>query len=186
MNQSNKKVLFILPHYDFRDKEYTWIIERLDQAGISHEVASNHLSEAQGRFGTIVKPDVLVNYLSSADYDAYIFVGEEASREYVDNPEISRIIINALSVHKVIAAIGYAVSILGFSGILAGRRVTGPEELQTEIENTGAFYTGRLIEQDGDILTANGPYAVRELAESIIKALEWSDEENIKGKPYLR
>lgn len=186
MSLQNKKVLFILPHHDFRDKEYSWIVERLDPLGITHEVASSHLSEAEGRFGTVVKPDVSINFVSYSDYDGFIFVGEETASEYYSSPEINKLVIGALSVRKVVAAIGHAVPILGFSGKIAGRKVTGPDEIKHNIEETGAFFTGRLVEQDGDIITASGPYAVRELAESVIKALEWSDGESKDGRPYLR
>lgn len=186
MSLQNKKVLFILPHHNFRDKEYSWIVERLDEAGVAHEVASSHLSEAQGRFGTIVKPDVTVNFVSSSDYDAYIFVGEETASEYYASPEVMKIVIGALGARKVVAAIGHAVPILGFSGKLTSRKVTGPDELRPDIEESGAFFTGRLVEQDDDIITANGPYATRELAESVIKALEWSDGESRTGRAYLR
>jgi len=186
LSLQNKKVLFILPHHDFRDKEYSWIVERLDEAGISHEVASSHMSEAQGRFGSIVAPDVNVAFVSSADYDAFVFVGEEAANEYYANPEISKLILNAISTRKVVAAIGHAVPVLGYSGKLTGRKVTGPDEIRYQIEETGAFFTGKLVERDEDIITASGPYAVRELAESIIKALEWSDAAGASGRTYLR
>lgn len=186
MSLQNKKVLFILPHHDFRDKEYSWMVERLDEAGVIHEVASSHLSEAEGRFGTIVKPDVSISFVSSGDYDAFIFIGEETASEYYANPEISRLVIDALTTSKIVAAIGHAVPIIGFSGKLANRKVTGPDEIRTDIEETGAFFTGRIVEQDGDIITASGPYATRELAESIVKALEWADGDSKDGRPYLR
>jgi putative intracellular protease/amidase len=186
VNLRNKKVLFILPHHDFRDKEYSWFVEKLDEAGIDHEVASSHLSESQGRFGTIVIPDVAVNFVSYADYEAFIFIGEEAAKEYYASPEINKIVVGALTAHKVVAAIGYAVPILGYSGRLVGRKITGPSEIQSEIENTGAFFTGRLVEQDDSIITASGPYAVRELAETVVKALEYADTENLNGRNYLR
>jgi protease I len=185
MNLQNKKVLFIIPHADFRDKEYTWIVERLDELGIMHEVASSHMSEAQGRFGTLIKPDVSISYVSSGDYDVFVFVGGAGAKEYYAHPEIVKLVINAISTHKIVVAIGLAVPILGYSGLLANKKVTGPANIQTEIEGTGAFYTGRLLEQDGDIITANGPYATKEVAETIIKALEWSSGEGT-GRPYLR
>ncbi len=64
MSLQNKKVLFILPHNDFRDKEYLWLKERFDTAEMASEIASSHLSEAQGQFGTILTPDVLVSHIS--------------------------------------------------------------------------------------------------------------------------
>lgn len=183
---SSNKVLFVLPHYNFRDKEYTWIVEALDSAGISHEVASSHLSEAQGRFGTIVKPDVLLKFVSSGDYDGFIFIGEEGAKEYYADPDIVKLVINIITTRKVIAAIGMAVPILGYSGHLSGKKVTGPDEMKREIEETGAFFTGRLVEQDGDIITANGPYATKEVASAVIKALSWNDDFEKHGRKYLR
>jgi len=186
---SNKKVLFILPHYGFRDKEYTWIKERLDEVGITSEIASSHLSEIKGQFGTLLTPDTLLSYVSSGDYDAFIFIGEEAAKEYYADPEITRLVTDALITHKLVAAIGFAVPILTFSGQLTGRKVTGPDSIQREVEDAGAFYTGRLVEIDGDVITAHNPYSVRELAEGIIKALEWSNGDHTSeqtGRTYLR
>lgn len=186
MNPQNKKVLFVLPHHNFRDKEYTWIVEKLDSEGIGHEVASSHLSEAQGRFGTIVKPDVAIGFVTAGDYDGFIFVGGEGAKEYYADPVIVKLVINAITTKKVVAAIGLAVPILGYSGHLTNKKVTGPDNIKTEIEETGAFFTGRLVEQDGDIITANGPYATRELAEAVVKALEWADKADLSGRTYLR
>lgn len=189
MSPQNKKVLFILPHTGFRDKEYIWLKERFDEAEITSEIASSHLSEAQGRFGTILKPDVLISFVSSGDYDAFIFIGGESAKEYYAEPTVVKLVIDAITTHKLVAAIGLAVPILGYSGLLASRKVTGPNTIKTNIEDAGAFFTGRLVEQDGDIITANGPYAMRELAESIIKALEWADEGTNgehTGRTYLR
>jgi protease I len=186
MTLQNKKILFILPHTDFRDKEYVWLKERFDAEGMISEVASSHLSEANGRFGTMVSPDVLISFVSSGDYDAFVFVGGMGAKEYYGNPEVIKLVINAITTHKLVAAIGLAVPILGDSGLLNSRKVTGPEYIRGTMEDAGAFFTSRLVEQDGDIITANGPYATRELAESIIKALEWANERKHTGRTYLR
>jgi putative intracellular protease/amidase len=186
MNPQNKKALFILPHHNFRDKEYLWIKEQLDIAGVTSEIASSHLSEIQGEFGTLLNPDSLISYVSSGDYDAFIFIGEEAAKEYYADPEVVKLVTNAIATHKLVAAIGFAVPILTYSGGLTDRKITGPDSIQQLVEDAGAYYIGSLVEQDGDIITAHNPYATRELAESIIKALEWSDEGERHGRTYLR
>lgn len=185
--ESASKVLFILPHYNFRDKEYTWLKERFDEKGIHSEVASTHLSEAQGRFGVLVKPDVLINFVESEDYDAYIFVGEEAASEFFDNREIQRIVERARNKKKIIAAIGEAVPIVLYTGHFTGKKVTTTETQKKKIEDLGAFFTGRIVEQDSDLITANGPHATREFAEAIVKALEWNRKASSNnGREYLR
>lgn len=183
---AGKKVLVILPHYNFRDKEYSWLRERLDAAGVTTEVASTHLSEAQGRFGTIVNPDCLVSFVEANDYDAFIFVGEEAASEYFDNPDILRTLETAFAKRKIVAAIGAAVPIVAFTGHLVGRKVTSVESERTRLEELGAYFTGNLVEQDGDIITANGPYGTREFADSVVKALKWSSVVTGNGRTFLR
>lgn len=186
IQQLTQKALVILPHYNFRDKEYTWVRERLDEAGVRVEVASTHLSEAQGRFGTLVCPDVLISYVEASDYDAYIFIGEEAAAEFIGNVDIRRIIESAHASNRIIAAIGAAVPIIGYSGKLVGKKVTSVETEKKRLEDMGAFYTGKISEQDGQIITANGPYGTREFADAIIKTLEYSSGIVPEGRPYLR
>jgi putative intracellular protease/amidase len=180
-----KKLLMLLPHYGFRDKEVTWLLERFIPKGIKVEIASTHLSEAQGRFGTLVKPHVLIKFVESGDYDGFVFIGEEAASEFFDNEDVRRIIDHAFATRKIIAAIGAAVTIIAYTGKLTGKKVTSSDSEKDKIEELGGFYTGRLVEQDGDVLTANGPYATREFAESIMKALKWSVGSG-NGRTYLR
>lgn len=181
-----KKVLLILPHYNFRDKEYSWLRERFEPAGLTVEVASTHLSDAEGRFGTTVKPDVLTSFVEANDYDAFVFVGEEAAlTEYMNDKNIQRILESAFSRRKIVAAIGCAVPIIAFSGHLVGKKVTTSEAEKNRMEELGSYFTGRLVEQDGDVITASGPYATREFAEDIIKAIKWSVGTG-SGRQYLR
>lgn len=184
---SDKKVLIILPHYNFRDKEYTWIRERLETTGVCINVASSHLSEAQGRFGTLVQPDFHINYVDGRDYDAFIFVGEEASNEYYGHQDIIRLLESAFNERKIVAAIGAAVPIIAYSGKLVSKKITSVEAERARLEEMGSFFTGKIVEQDGDIITANGPYGTREFGEAIVKALIWSKSTNkLSGRQYLR
>jgi putative intracellular protease/amidase len=180
-----KKILLILPHYGFRDKEVTWLVERFEPKGIVTEIGSTHLSEAQGRFGTLVQPHVLIGFVEAGDYDGFIFIGEEAASEFYGNEHIQRIIENAFATRKLVAAIGAAVPILTYTGKLVGKKVTSLDNEQSRLEELGCYFTGRLVEQDGDVITANGPYATREFAESILKALRWSVGSG-SGRQYLR
>lgn len=182
----NKKVLFIIPHDNFRDKELTWVAERLDEAMIGYEVASTHISDAIGQFGHVVTPDVLIKHVSPADYNGYIFVGEEVASKYVGDPEITRLLEGAFSLKKVVAAIGHAVTIIAGSSHITNKKVTCIPNDLAKIESAGAYYTGRIIEQDGDLITANGPHATREFAEAIVKALNWADDNSLEGRRYLR
>jgi putative intracellular protease/amidase len=180
----SKKILLILPHDGFRDKEYSWLVERFKEGGIIFDVASSHLSVAKGLYGELVKPDVLLRSVSPSEYEAYILIGEEAASEYFGNNDVISILEYASEHSKLVGAIGLAVSVLTRSRIVSGRRLTGPTDLQRTIEDAGAFYHGRLIEIDNNLITASGPYGTREFAEAIVEYL--GDGKSKSGREYLR
>lgn len=180
----NKRLLIILPHEGFRDKEFAWVVERLENSGIQFAVASTHLSDAKGRFGDLVKPDVLVRQVHPDIYDGYIFIGEEAAEEYVNNPEAVKLLEHAADYSKLVGAIGHAVLVLTSSRILTGRKVTGPSDLQNRFEEAGAFFGGKLVEKDGNLITASGPYGTREFGEEIVEY--FSEDEGLSGRKFLR
>jgi putative intracellular protease/amidase len=181
----NKKALLILPHYGFRDKEYQWTKEKLEEKEIKVEVASSHQSVAVGRFGLEVIPDVLIEYVESGDYDIFIFIGEEASKEYFNDTHVKRIIENAFTTKKLIGAIGEAVNILTYTNHIVRKKVTGAELDRYKIEQSGAYYTGRLVEHDENVITAIGPYATLEFVEKIIKVIERSCN-TFSSRSYLQ
>lgn len=180
----NKKVLIIIAHEGFRDKELSWLTERFDVADIGYDIGSSHLSEAKGRFGDIVVPDVLIRLVNSADYDGFILVGEEAAQEFVGNEDVIKIVEHAADRSKLVAAIGEAVMVLTRSRILNGRKVTGPSHLKPTFEEAGAFFHGKLVEIDNNLITASGPYGTREFAEAIVEYL--AEGETHTGRKYLR
>ncbi len=180
----SKKLLLVLPHDNFRDKEYSWLAERLQAAEIEFKVVSSHLSEAKGRFGDIVKPDLLLKDASLESYDGVVFIGEETAREYVGVSDITKILDYAKAHHKLVAAIGEAVAVLLGNHIVSGVKLTGPAELSSKIEEAGAFYRGKLVETDYNLITANGPYAVREFTEAIVNWLQ--GEHKKEGRKFLR
>lgn len=169
----NKKVLFILPHYEFDDDEYFQTKEILESSGISTEVCSTHMSEAQGRFRKIVEPAFLIEDVEAEDFDAFIFVGGNGATELYNDVDVQNLVKDSLLDHKVIALIGEAVPILYYANVLKGRQVTTLENLKQEVEDGGAFYTGMSMEQDGDIITGFDNRSIKEVASAVIRALDW-------------
>lgn len=184
MTNQSKKALFIIPHHNFRDKELTWVAERLDDAEVSYQIASTHSSEAKGHFGLIVMPDFTINYVDATDYDMIILVGEDAAKPLADDLVLRSLLTEANAKNVVIAAIGYAVKILVTANMVVGRRVTANSLLEPDIKHAGGYYTGSTTERDGNIITGIGPQAVHEFSAEIIASL--STRNDLSGREYLR
>ncbi len=184
MDKDKKKILLIIPHHNFDDNEYGTIREELEDNGIRVEVASTHLSEAQGKNKSIVIPDVLITFVEADDYDGFVFVGEEAANEYYNHTTITRIIDQAHLSRLLIAAIGLAVPIVAYTGKLGGHRITGSENERKRLEELGATFTGRRIEVSEHFITASGSGSAKEFAKVIAEMLNWSPRTS--DRRYLR
>ncbi|MCL4387258.1 MAG: DJ-1/PfpI family protein [Patescibacteria group bacterium] len=182
METNEIKALMILPHFEFRDEEYEVVRKSLDEAKIKVIVASSSLTEAKGTHNSLVNPDVLLNQVNARDYDAVILVGGPGAKEYYENGTVMQIVRDAFFERILLAAIGRTPSILAYAGIIAGKKITGYPHEQNIIETCGGYYTGRLVEQDGELITGNGPDSSPEFAAAVVKALSWRSQKH----SYLR
>jgi protease I len=89
-----------------------------------------------------------------AGYSGVVFVGGEGAVQLFDNADAQRLAREARAQEKMIGAWGHAVGILAQAGILKGRRVTGAPEIAELLVQSGAKYSGRQLERDGDLVTA--------------------------------
>ncbi|MFA5116798.1 MAG: DJ-1/PfpI family protein [Candidatus Omnitrophota bacterium] len=168
-----KQVVMIIPRVEFRDDEFFPPKQVLEKEGILVKVASSTLDEAKGSLGARVKPDMLFTDVNMGDFDAVIFIGGEGSTEYWDNPFAHKLARNAVAFNKIVAAICIAPITLGKAGILKGKRATVHPSQEAELKALGADYTGRSVEKDGNIITANGPSAAVEFGVEILRALKY-------------
>lgn len=170
------KILIVIPHDGFKDEELEKTMNALKKAGHHVEVGSTHHTEARGHFGMLIVPDVNVRFVELVDYDCLIFTGGRGIEEYVMDNGIMNMIKNAFADRKLLCAIGMAVEIFAYAGVLTDRKVTCDTSTIPKVEGAGAFYTGRLVEQDGELITGLGVEAVDAFAKQITSALEWRDE----------
>ncbi len=165
-----KKVVFIIAHQKFRDEELLVPRKVLRSLGAQVTVASSSLNEATGMLGAKAKPDVLLDDVNPADYDAFVFVGGMGASEYYGNPKALALCRAAAKQGKVLAAICIAPGTLAKAGVLKGKKATmwGDGRM---VKQAGATFTGRPVEVDGRIITANGPKAAAAFAQAIADAL---------------
>jgi protease I len=163
-----KKIVMIVPLKDFWCEELVKPKEIFEQNGLLVTIASSAMREAKSMFGVIIKPDVVLNKVRVAHYDAIIFVGGEGAVQYWDDPHAHRLVKEAIKERKVLGAISIAPIILANAKALHGKNATAWPTLGKRLEWAGAIYTGKPVEVDGKIVTANSPDAAEEFAKAIL------------------
>jgi len=166
------KVLMVIAPENFRDEELLHTKEELERAGVETTIASSKTGEAKGKLGARVNVALKLDQVKVNDYDAVVFVGGSGSAIYFNDRRALSIASEAFKKGKKACAICIASVILANAGVLKGKRATvWNGDYIEKIESKGATYTGKPVEVDGNVITANGPQAAREFGRTIARAL---------------
>jgi protease I len=153
---------------------YKSILARLEAAGYTVVVASRGLGSLQAKDSDLrVKPDLLLKEVRVQDYAAIIFTCDNDVALGNGRPETDRIAQEAVKQGKVLAAICNAPRLLGYAGVLQGRKATGEHSSTCKLLETkfGAKCTGAAVQQDGLIITGKDRWAVGPFVDAILKTL---------------
>lgn len=164
------KVLIIIAPEGYQDKEYKDTRTALEQAGHQTITASTQ-EEAHGKLGETIKTDILLGQVNSENYDAISFIGGPGCSIYFENQTALNLAKSFYKAGKTTAAICAAPSILANAGILEQKNATCFPSEAENLKNKGATYTGNPTEQDGKIITGNGPDAATEFGQKIASTL---------------
>jgi protease I len=143
--------LFVIPDR-FSHIEYRLPRTILEELGATVTIATYSSEAVLGSDGNLVQPNAQLGDAHARDYDAIVFVG--GSGVITDDPEVQRIVQEALAEDRVVAAICAAQGILTRAGVVEPREGSGP-----------------YLERDGRIITASGPIKSREFGAAIAAAL---------------
>ena len=180
----DKKIALIIASRDFRDEEYFFAKQDLEDEGAQVVTVSSVAGSAMGKEGGEVKVDVLLKDLKVDDYDAILFIGGPGAYNYFDNPTCHQIAKDAVEKGKVLGAICSAPAILAKAGVLDGKKATVwssniDKSLVKILQNNGAEYaSGLVVVTDGRIVTADGPEATHDFARAIINVFRASSTQN--------
>jgi protease I len=169
----NRTALMIIAYEHFRDEEYAEPKKVLEAAGFKVTTASLKTGVAKGKYGLEAPVDLALKDVKAADYDTVVFVGGPGSHGYFNDPTAQAIAKEAHDEGKIIAAICAAPSILANAGLLKGKRATSFPDQGPNLTAKGANFTGKDLEIDGNIITADGPAHAREFGEAIVKSVDW-------------
>jgi protease I len=166
-----KKAVLVIAAKDFQDDEFAKPREALQAAGISVTVASTTLNEVTGMNGAKVKPDMLLNNVKAENFDAVVFIGGSGAVQYLDDPVAHALAKNAVARQKIVGAICLAPVILANAGLLTGKRATCFPTQGSNLKMAKVVYTGKPVEKDGRIITADGPASAQAFGKELVKAL---------------
>lgn len=170
--RDRKKVVIVIPSSNFRDEELLGPREALERNGVEVKIASSTLNQVKGMLGAKVKPDLLISDINIKDFDAVVFIGGLGASQYWDDPIAHRLAQEAVGRNRIVGAICIAPVTLANAGILAGKRATVSSSEAGRLKAQGVNYTGRAVEKDGNIITADGSFAAREFTEELVRALK--------------
>jgi protease I len=179
VNLESKNILIVIPKSQFQEQELFDTLEVLKAAGPRIFVLSKSGQEAVGMNKTRFAPDgMLVDWDKQQGvfrkYDSVLVLGGKgAPKSLWDDNILLKILTDHFRAERGIGAIGLGVAVLARASLLSGE-VAGPEDEKflAELEAAGLIRASSPVVQDGKVVTASGPEAATEFAQTMVDILE--------------
>jgi protease I len=165
------RVIMIIAQKDFRDEELFDTKDALVQQNIGIDVAAPSTGTAFGKLGGTIEPDLSFDEVELERYDGIVFVGGPGAYDLIDDTSLHALANNFYNDDKVVAAICIAPAILARADLLGGKSATIHSSGENYLKEAEADYTEEDIEQDGKLITANGPAVASLFGQTIAKEL---------------
>ena len=171
-----KKIAFLL-HTDFEQAEYEEVDNQLKAKGYETTLITTHDSKTVQGMNHSDKADTFTADLfakeaKAEDYDALVLPGGTVNADTLRGKEQAQRLIKAFNeTNKPIAAICHAPWAFINTGLAKGKILTGYQSLQTDLENAGASFVDKAVQQDGNLITSRTPDDIPDFVNAIDKAL---------------
>jgi len=169
------KLLLAIAPERFRDEELEIPRHTFEEAGIGVDLASTVAGTCTGMLGCTAEATMTFDDVDPDNYDGIVVVGGAGSQDHLWGSERLVALVRAFFEQgKVVAAICLAPVVLARAGILAGRQTTvyqSPAAV-AEMKKAGANLLSIPVVADMQVVTANGPHAAAQFADTVISKLE--------------
>jgi len=172
VEKKGKKVLLVVAQEYYNETEYDTTKRVLEGAGLNVITGSTKLGELKGMDNGTTESSITLTDADAADYSAIVFIGGEGALMFSNDSNAIRLVEDSVSQNKILGAICVAPVTLAKAGALKGKRATVLPPLQAQITAEGANYSGRAVEEDGYVVTGNGPAASEEFAQTLLKKIK--------------
>ena len=167
----HKRVLMIIAHDNFRDEELFVTKRVLESRGVRVIVTSTQTGMAKGMLGGSYRVKLPLSSLNPQRFNAVLLVGGSGAQVFWNDSQVHRFLKEAYRRGAVVGAICISPVTLCRAGLLKGRKATVWGGVSGLLKSCGARYTGKPVEVDGHIVTANGPYAAKPFAEAVLRLM---------------
>lgn len=122
--------------------------------------------------GATITPDMLLDEVDPAGYDALLLPGGVASPDALRiEPRAIAIIRTFVDSGRPVAAICHAPWLLAEADVIAGVTVTGWPSIRTDLRNAGAEVVDREVVVDGGIITSRKPADIAAFTTALMQAV---------------
>ena len=166
---AEKKVVIILPFRGFDEQTYRAVRQTLERRGHKVTTAGLFPGTAEAADGSSVPVELRLRDIKTWQYDGYVFLGGEGVRSFFED-EDARKLAKDIS-YKTVAATGDAVALLAMAGAFKKKKVTGPTDWFDLLKRNQAVVTGRPLEVDEKVITAQDGEVAQQFANAIADAL---------------
>lgn len=167
--QKTKRVA-ILVENEFEDITFKIPHTALKQAEVIVTVLGARMNDQyKGHHNSVsVAPDATTTEVHAEDFDAFVILGGSIRV----NPNVVRLIREAITLKKWIVAVGTGPQVLIEAGQLSGKQVTGFRAIRKDIENAGATYLDTPTAVDTPLITARRPGDLPIVMTTLFRLLE--------------
>lgn len=169
------KLLLAIAPERYRDEELDIPKKVFEEAGIDVDIASTIAGTCTGMLGATAEAVMTFDDVNPDAYAGIVVVGGAGSEDHLwGNARLVSLVRSFFEQGKVVAAICLAPVVLARAGILSGRQTTvyqSPAAIQ-EMKKAGANLLNIPVVADMQVVTANGPGAAAQFADTIISKLE--------------
>ncbi len=166
------KKVAVLAEEMYQELELWYPVLRMREAGAEVLiVGTGSASTYASKHGYPVTVNTTANDVSAADFAAVIVPGGFAPDRLRRYPAVLKLVREAHTQGKVVAAICHAGWVLASAGILKGKRATCVPAIKDDVVNAGAIYVNEEVVVDGNLITSRTPEDLPAFCRAIIAAL---------------
>lgn len=166
---AQKKVVIVLPYRGFDANTYRTLRHTLERRGHKVVTAGLFPGSAEATDGSSVPVELRLRDIKTYQYDGYVFLGGEGFRTFLDDQD-ARKLAKDIS-YKAIGATGEAVVLLALADALKKKKVTAPTDWADFLHRRGVRFTGRPLEVDDKLVTAQDGEIAEQFANAMAEAV---------------